>query len=271
MATPSPANSMPMIRTSVPPSPAEHTYPVTDKLAATGSFGYSNRQLVEASGISRELTFRTIQGFGQLSYEIHRSNTEIWNAFAGLSISRNDSYLKGDSVPLIIGGGEDGWLRSGHLRLGINGAGRIGRTAWSADLYGLKASQHQHRKPAQDQTSSVCRLGLPWVHQHHLSPHLGRGITAPPARSSTNAFPRLRLPMTLAPARAPCSVATAGLSSAELSWTFGTTRIAPCSSHHSSEWGIPPNAVTSPLRAPSVPRASCSWLRTTLDCRAGLD
>ena len=115
-----------------------YTYPFTDRLSATGSFGYSNRQLVEAPGISRELEFRTLQGFGQLSYELHRSNAQVWNAFAGLSISRNDSYLEGDSIPLIIGGGEDGWLRSGYLRLGINGAGRMGRTAWSANLYGLQ-------------------------------------------------------------------------------------------------------------------------------------
>ena len=115
-----------------------YTYPFTDKLSATGSFGYSKRQLVEAPGISRELEFKSLQGFGQLSYEFHRSNTQIWSAFAGLSVNRKDSYLEGDSIPLIIGGGEDGWLRSGYLRVGVNGAGRIGRTAWSANLYGLQ-------------------------------------------------------------------------------------------------------------------------------------
>ena len=115
-----------------------YTYPFTDKLSATGSFGYSRRQLVEAPGISRELEFKSLQGFGQLNYEFHRSNTQIWSAFAGLSVNRKDSYLEGKSIPLIIGGGEDGWLRSGYLRLGVNGAGRIGRTTWSANLYGLQ-------------------------------------------------------------------------------------------------------------------------------------
>lgn len=115
-----------------------YTYPFTDKLSATGSFGYSRRQLVEAPGVSRELEFKSLQGFGQLNYEFHRSNTQIWSAFAGLSVNRTDSYLEGKSIPLIIGGGEDGWLRSGYLRLGVNGAGRIGRTTWSANLYGLQ-------------------------------------------------------------------------------------------------------------------------------------
>jgi hemolysin activation/secretion protein len=115
-----------------------YTYPFTDKLSATGSFGYSRRQLVEAPGVSRELEFKSLQGFGQLNYEFHRSNTQIWSAFAGLSVNRKDSYLEGKSIPLIIGGGEDGWLRSGYLRLGVNGAGRIGRTTWSANLYGLQ-------------------------------------------------------------------------------------------------------------------------------------
>ena len=101
-----------------------YTYPFTEQLSATGSFGFSKRQLVEAPGISKELEFRNIQGLGQLSYELYRSNSQRWSVFGGVSISRNDSFLEGKSIPLVLGGGEEGWLRSGYLRLGINGSGK---------------------------------------------------------------------------------------------------------------------------------------------------
>lgn len=115
-----------------------YTYPLGERLNVTGSMGYSRRQLVEAPGSSRELEFRNFQGFAQLSYDLHSSNQQVWSTFAGISISRNDSFLAGNSIPLTLGGGEDGWLRSGYLRLGINGAGRSGNTAWNSNLYALQ-------------------------------------------------------------------------------------------------------------------------------------
>lgn len=115
-----------------------YTYPFTEQLSATGSFGFSKRQLVEAPGISKELEFRNIQGLGQLSYELYRSNSQRWSVFGGVSISRNDSFLEGKSIPLVLGGGEEGWLRSGYLRLGINGTGKAGQNLWNANIYGLQ-------------------------------------------------------------------------------------------------------------------------------------
>ena len=115
-----------------------YTYPLSESWALTGSFGASRRKLVEAKGAANDLSFRQFQGLAQLQWTFAESGDQTWYASAGLSINRNNSYLDGDSVPLIIGGGPDGDLTSGYLRLGIGHAGNNGNLGWSAQIYGLQ-------------------------------------------------------------------------------------------------------------------------------------
>ena len=115
-----------------------YSWPFSDRWQLTGSLGYSRRNLVEATGIAHALSFRQFQALAQLEGSLYRSSHQQWSAFLGVSGNRNDSYLAGDSFPLILGGGADGWLNSGYLRAGINGAARYGNLSLGGNLYGLQ-------------------------------------------------------------------------------------------------------------------------------------
>ena len=129
-------------------SSISYVWPISKKWNFTTSVGYSRRQLVEASGISHDLSFRQFQGLGQIDTVLYESKNQFWSAFAGLSVNRNDSYLEGRSIPLVLGGGEDGWLTSGYLRAGVNGSGRSGQLLWNSSIYGLQGiaglTKNQH-------------------------------------------------------------------------------------------------------------------------------
>ena len=115
-----------------------YTYPLNESWSLTGSFGASRRQLVEAEDSADGLSFHQYQGLAQLQWTFAESANQTWYALAGLSINRNNSYLDGDSVPLIIGGGPDGELTSGYVRLGIGHAGSNANLGWTAQVYGLQ-------------------------------------------------------------------------------------------------------------------------------------
>lgn len=115
-----------------------YTWPLSENWRLIGSFGHSRRQLVEASDDAHEISFRQLQAMGQVETTLYRSTNQLWSAFAGISGNRNDSYLAGDSIPLVLGGGPDGWLRSGYLRGGINFSGSIKDLAWNSNIYGLQ-------------------------------------------------------------------------------------------------------------------------------------
>ena len=115
-----------------------YTIPLGESVNITGSFGASRRNLVEARGPAHGLSFRQYQGLAQLQWNLKDSGNEIWYAQAGLSVNRNDSYLDGRSFPLIIGGGLDGDLSTGYLRLGIGHAGRNINLGWSGQIYFLQ-------------------------------------------------------------------------------------------------------------------------------------
>ena len=115
-----------------------YTYPLSKSWTLTGSFGASRRKLVEAKGAANDLSFRQFQGLAQLQWTFAESSNQTWYASAGLSINRNNSYLDGDSVPLIIGGGPDGDLTTGYLRLGLGHGGNQGNLGWNAQIYGLQ-------------------------------------------------------------------------------------------------------------------------------------
>ena len=115
-----------------------YTFPLGESVSLTGSFGASRRNLVEARGVAHDLSFRQYQGLLQLQWTLADSGDQIWYAQASLSANRNDSYLDGRSIPLIIGGGLDGDLTSGYVRLGLGHAGSNDLMVWSAQIYGLQ-------------------------------------------------------------------------------------------------------------------------------------
>ena len=115
-----------------------YTFPLGESVSLSGSFGASRRNLVEARGPAHDLSFRHYQGLIQLEWTLADSGDQTWYALASLSANRNDSYLDGRSFPLIIGGGLDGDLTSGYLRLGLGHAGSNANLGWSAQIYGLQ-------------------------------------------------------------------------------------------------------------------------------------
>ncbi|KZR86066.1 hypothetical protein MITS9509_03426 [Synechococcus sp. MIT S9509] len=115
-----------------------YTLPLGESVNITGSFGASRRNLVEARGPAHGLSFRQYQGLAQLQWNLKDSDRQLWFAQAGLSANRSDSYLDGRSVPLIIGGGPDGQLNTGYLRLAIGHAGSNDNLGWSGQMYWLQ-------------------------------------------------------------------------------------------------------------------------------------
>jgi len=115
-----------------------YSLPLGESVSLTGSFGASRRNLVEASGPAHDLSFRQYQGLAQLQWTLADSGDQTWYALAGLSANRNDSYLKGQSFPLVLGGGPDGDLSTGYLRIGMGYAGSSSNLGWSAQIYGLQ-------------------------------------------------------------------------------------------------------------------------------------
>ena len=115
-----------------------YTLPLLDQLSLTTAFGASRRNLVEAPQPYHELSFRQLQLFNQLEITLHESLQDRWSAFVGLSANRNDAFLNGESFPVIVGGGDQGWLRTGFARLGLGYARAAGPLAFNANLYGLQ-------------------------------------------------------------------------------------------------------------------------------------
>ena len=115
-----------------------YTLPLGERLRLSGAFGASRRNLIELSGVASELSYRQLQVLGQAEYRIATSLSSRWYGFAGLSANRTDSYLAGQSLPLLFGAGSEGWLRSGFLRLGLAGEGSGDGIEWSGSAYGLQ-------------------------------------------------------------------------------------------------------------------------------------
>ena len=116
-------------------SSISYTLPLAESLKFTGSFGYSRRNLVEATGILRNISSRQFQGYGQLEWTFKESLQDRWTLFAGISGNRNDIYLNGVSI---IPPADGGWGQTGYARFGINGSGSHSRVSWSGNLYGLQ-------------------------------------------------------------------------------------------------------------------------------------
>ena len=115
-----------------------YTLPLLDNLSLTTAFGASRRTLVEALPPLHELSFRQLQLFSQLDFTLRESLRERWSAFAGISVNRNDAFLGTESFPAIVGGGDQGWLRTGFARIGLGYERVAGPLALNANLYGLQ-------------------------------------------------------------------------------------------------------------------------------------
>ena len=115
-----------------------YTLPLLDNLSLTTAFGASRRTLVEALPPLHELSFRQLQLFSQLDFTLHESLRERWSVFAGISVNRNDAFLGSESFPAIVGGGDQGWLRTGFARIGLGYERAAGPLALNANLYGLQ-------------------------------------------------------------------------------------------------------------------------------------
>jgi hemolysin activation/secretion protein len=115
-----------------------YTLPLSSQLSFTGAFGASRRSLVEAEPPLHDLQFRQLQGYGQFDLTFLETLSSRWYGFAGLSVNRSDAYLQGRSIQAIPGGGDDGWLRSGFVRIGMGYDALLGSMAFRASGYGLQ-------------------------------------------------------------------------------------------------------------------------------------
>lgn len=127
-----------------------YRYPLNDTLSLTGSIGYSYRRFVEFRKPAFDFNFRTTQGLLQLEQEITNSDAWRWTAAAGISINRTSSFEGDDSIPLVLGGGPDGYLKSGNLKLSTNIGHQRESSSWNANLYflqglaGVTKGSHRH-------------------------------------------------------------------------------------------------------------------------------
>lgn len=114
-----------------------YSYPLNSQLLISGSFGYSRRNLVELSGLLHNASYRQMQGYGQVEWTFKETLGQRWYGFAGLSINRNDSYLNGESYPL-LDLFSNSWITSGYGRFGLGASGFANKLAWNANAYILQ-------------------------------------------------------------------------------------------------------------------------------------
>ena len=118
-----------------------YTANLNNQLSFTSAFGYSRRNLIETDKPYHDLSYRQLQGYGQLNWNLIDGLSSQLYAFAGLSVNRNDAFLADKAFPLLVGGNNNSWLRTGFIRagLGFNNSGQS--LAWGVQLYGLQGIQ----------------------------------------------------------------------------------------------------------------------------------
>ena len=117
---------------------ATYTYPLSSTWNLTGSVGYSHSNFVEFKGDPHKLNFRTLQGLIQFDTVLYQGDSYAWTAATGINASRTASFEGNSSIPFVVGGGEDGWMRSGNLKLSTSVSGITGTAGWSANGYFLQ-------------------------------------------------------------------------------------------------------------------------------------
>ena len=127
-----------------------YRYPLHETLSLTGSIGYSYRRLVEFKQPASNFNFRTTQGLLQLEQELINHHSWRWTGAMGISVSQTSSFDGDRSIPLVLGGGPDGYLTSGNLKLNTNIGYQFDRSTWNANLYFLQGvegiTKNSHRQ-----------------------------------------------------------------------------------------------------------------------------
>ena len=118
-----------------------YTANLNDQLSFTSALGLSRRNLIELKQPHHDLSYKQLQGYGQLNWKIIDGLNSQFFAFTGLSFNRNEVFFRGEPVPFNVGGDSNGLLRTGFIRtgLGFNNSGQS--HAWGGQLYGLQGIQ----------------------------------------------------------------------------------------------------------------------------------
>ena len=94
--------------------------PIFDDVYVTSSLGISNRKLIEAEKPINKIRFHQFQALGRITKELVSNYNFKLSSYLGINLSRSQSFLSGDRIGLIEGGGNKGVLQTGYLDTGIN-------------------------------------------------------------------------------------------------------------------------------------------------------
>ena len=117
---------------------ATYTWPISKIWRFTNSVSYSERYYVEYTDSLRDISFETTQILSQLEKTIYTSSNQEWTSFAAININTTDSYLAGERADLVSGAGTEGWVRTGHLKAGVNFSGSHDSLSWTGNIYGMQ-------------------------------------------------------------------------------------------------------------------------------------
>ena len=115
-----------------------YSFPLKNGKRFITSYAYGEREYVEYTDSLRDISFKTHHILGQFEKTIYSSKNQAWNAFVGLNINRTDSYLSGVRSDLVVGASDKGWVRTGHLKAGLNFNGSYKTKSWSGSIYGMQ-------------------------------------------------------------------------------------------------------------------------------------
>lgn len=135
-----------------------YSLPLASRLNLTSSFGYSRRNLVEATGAAHNVSFTQFQGLGQLEWTLRQDLNQRWMLFGGFSGNSSSSSLAGASFPLLGGSqGPVSQISTGYLRAGLAYGGNRGPVSWGGNLYGLQGIAGVSTS---DQLASLASVGI---------------------------------------------------------------------------------------------------------------
>ena len=125
-------------------------YPLNETLVLTGSVGYSRRRFVEFKQPAFDFNFRTTQGLLQLEQQLTNHDSWRWSGAMGISVSQTSSFDGEVSIPLVLGGGPDGYLTSGNLKISTTIGHQRENSIWNTNLYFLQGlagvTKESHRQ-----------------------------------------------------------------------------------------------------------------------------
>ncbi len=115
-----------------------YSFPLKNGKRFITSYAYGEREYVEYTDSLRDISFKTHHILGQFEKTIYSSKNQSWDAFVGLNINRTDSYLSGVRSDLVVGASDKGWVRTGHLKAGLNFNGSHQTKSWSGSIYAMQ-------------------------------------------------------------------------------------------------------------------------------------